>query len=624
MIVAVAVFLALPLVVFRGATLRRYLTVEAITYGAAWLLWQQTWGMLRYETAVFFVVAKLALFAITLATGKDVRWSANRAAFVAALVYALMVPAMTRVPIDGDEPFYLLITESLVHDRDLDLANQYRTLDRSATGRRDLEPQIGDPRGARGEQYSRHEPFLPLLMVPGYLLGGLTGAVALIALFGVLLVRSTMRLLEDEGIPDHVTRAIFPLFAFAPPVLFYAARIWPEVPAAFFFAEAVRGVRQRRVQRWLPAVLGLVLLKLRFVLIAVPLIGLHVMTRARKRSWIWIAIVLVPLAVLYLLTGRATLVHTASEFVPGEPLAYVKAIFGLALDGNGGFAFQAPFYLLGLYALTRWRAMPEAFRVGCLSLSLYLLLLLPRPEWYGGWAPPLRYIVVAMPILALGAAALWERVNAGVVALIGVWTTVLVAHGVAYPWRLFHIANGETAYGEWLSTLYRSDFSRLFPSFIRVNQAAVAASIALVVLFVVARFVKIPAQVVIGAFALVIAMLFVEARKPADVIEFEDAHVEHRGGDLHPPFWTPMRWIHRGGWLVREGDALTFLAKEGPHELWYSSATRVMVEIDRHAYQLPPTAAAHQYQIVDVPRTGRIELRCVSGTINLDRMVHAR
>src|SRR5207244_1781044 len=143
----------------------------------------------------------------------------------------------------------------------------------SATGRTDLTPQLGDPVGPRGELYSRHEPFLPLLLIPGYLLGGLGGAIATIAIFGALLARSTVRFFEDEGIDDATARALFPLIALGPPIVFYAARIWPEVPAAFFLVEAVRGLRQRRPARWALSLFALVLLKLRFLLIAIALLA---------------------------------------------------------------------------------------------------------------------------------------------------------------------------------------------------------------------------------------------------------------------------------------------------------------------------------------------------------------
>ena len=57
--------------------------------------------------------------------------------------------------------------------------------------------------------------------------------------------------------------------------------------------------------------------------------------------------------------------------------------------------------------------MPDGFRLGMSASLLYILYLIPRSEWHGGWSPPLRYIVVLMPILALGAAVMWERVGAG-------------------------------------------------------------------------------------------------------------------------------------------------------------------------------------------------------------------
>jgi hypothetical protein len=269
----VVALLFLPPIVLRGRTLARCYATHLVTSILAWLLWRRVPSFDPYLGFVSIAVVMLATLCLFLANGRNVRWSANRAAAIAAVVYALAIPAMLRTVIDGDEPFYLLVTESMVHDRDLDLSNQYATLAESAAGRTDLVPQLDDPTGPRGEQYSRHEPFLSLLMVPGYALGGLYGAIATIALFGVLLVRSTIRWLEDEGIPDDVARAVFPLFALAPPVLFFAVRIWPEVPAAFFFVEAMRGARQRRPTRWLPALLGLVLLKLRFVLVAIGVLA---------------------------------------------------------------------------------------------------------------------------------------------------------------------------------------------------------------------------------------------------------------------------------------------------------------------------------------------------------------
>jgi hypothetical protein len=615
----VAASIASPLLLLRGDVLRRWFAIE---FGA-WILLGVLALIARplatkvdpYLAIVTFGVLLTAAFFATVAMSSsvDVRWSANRAAIVVACFYAVAIPLMLRTPIDGDEPYYLLETESLIRDRDLDLANQYRDLAHSASGRTDLTPQLGDPSGPHGENYSRLEPFLALLMIPGYAIGKLAGAIATIALFGVLLARSTVRLFEDEGIDDAVTRAIFPFIALGPPIVFYATRIWPEVPGGFCFVEAVRGVRQHRPLRWIPALLGMVLLKLRFVLVA----AIFVLRAFRKRSHAALAaaIVAIPIVVAALTTG---IMHRASELIPGSPMEMLRGTFGLLLDGAEGILFQAPIYVFGVIAIARWRTMPAGFRLGISSSALYLLYLVPRSEWYGGWSPPLRYIVFLMPLLALGAAALWKQIDPVAIAAAAAWTIGVAAHGMAYPWRLFHIANGENVVGETLSTMWRSDFSRLFPSFIRPNAAAlVAAIVTIIVILIPLRFLRVA-----WVLPLAVALGFAFARGNAgDRIEFEDAHVVHRGGALYPPEFQVQRFAYRGGWVLQPGDSMTFLAREGPSVLHYSAPARSVIQIGGEQYVLLPTRGYGAIRI-DLRGGGRVELRCISGAVNLDRMDH--
>lgn len=611
----------MPLIVLRGKTLASFYAYAAGIALFAWIIERR---LVAYDPRLCFItlaVVVFAVFALHLAAGSQVIWSANRAALVAALVYALTIPAMTYRPIDGDEPFYLLVTESMVRDFDLDLTNQYRELATSETGRLDLVPQLGDPVGKKGQLYSRHEPFLPWLMVPGYAMAGLYGALAIIALFGVFLVRSTVRWMEDEGIPDHAVRAVFPFFAFAPPVLFYATRIWPEVPAAFCFVEVLRGMRNERAKRWIPALLALVLLKLRFVLVAVACLGVRWHSRrSGTKAAAGAAALLslaVPLAVVWAITGSVTNVHTWRELIP--TFGHATGLFGLLADGMSGIAFRAPFYLLGLFALTRWRSMPRGFRLGILASLIYLFYLLPRPEWFGGWAPPLRYVVFLMPVLALGAAAVWDRVSRGAIAVIAVWTAGLVIHGLAHPWRLFHEANGENAIGEWLSRLHQSDFSRLFPSFIRTNNAAWIGAVAVILVIVALR--RYALDLTIPILALGIAVGFLFARQPGVRVDFEDAHVVHNGGELYPPVYTVMRVTYQGGWVLDAGDELSFLARKGDHTLHYITGLGAMIEVAGRAYQLP-RGDAYATARVHIPTSGRVSIRCVSGAVNLDRMIH--
>jgi hypothetical protein len=612
------IFAVLPHVVFRGKTLRRYFACDAALWAIAIAIYALPIlpPFDPHLAIVFFGVVKLALFAIFLARGAEVKWSAARAAIVAALVYALVIPAMLQYPIDGDEPYYLLMTESLVRDHDLDLANQYRDLEHSATGRPDLQPQqLVDRTGLHGEKYSHLEPFLAFLLIPGYLLGGLAGALATVALFGALLARAVVRMLEDEGFDEATVRAVFPFVALAPPVLFYATRIWPEVPAAWAFVEAVRGVRQQRPQRWIPMLFAMALLKLRFLLIAIPLALLGI--RRRPKLAILLLIFAIPVAIAWMTT-----IHGVGEVVPGTLRNFVIGLFGMIVDGAGGIAFQAPFYLLGIFAIARWRAMPESFRIGVMASLVYLIYLLPRPEWHGGWSPPLRYIVVLLPILAAGAAAMLGRAR-GWIAPIAIWTAGLLVHGIRYPFRLFHLENGENAVGEFLSTMYHSDFSRLFPSMIRVNTAAIVASVLFVVALAVGVRTSSSARLLAPFLALLLACGYVAGRTPGTRVEFEDAHVTHDGGELYPWEWTPARFAYRCGWIVRPGTSLGFLARGGIWRLQYTSPSGATIDLAGQQYQLAPTGLGdYAAALVSVPRDGRVVLRCRNGSAILDRMDH--
>jgi hypothetical protein len=110
---------------------------------------------------------------------------------------------------------------------------------------------------------------------------------------------------------------------------------------------------------------------------------------------------------------------------------------------------------------------------------------------------------------------------------------------------------------------------------------------------------------------------------PGDRIEFEDAHVRHRGGEMFPQEYQVARFVFSGGWLLRPGDAMSFLAKRGPAHLRYAAEGGATIQIGARAFVLPSTPP-NTYNVVpvDVEYEGFIELRCLAGTVNLDWMRH--
>lgn len=639
-----ALFAIVPYVVLQGRARRRYAMFDVASLAVAALAFfiaphfDVTFG----SVLVALLLARFAGFHLfLLLDGSKTRWTANVAGLFALVVYLLLVPQVLQWAIDGDEPYYVLVTESIARDGDLDLANQYGDLAHSATGRKDLRPQLGDPVGPRGEQFSRHEPFLPLLLVPGYLAAGLAGCVATIALFGALLVRSTLRLLDEEGFSDRARVVVAPFLSFGPPVIFYADRIWPEVPAAWMFAEMLRaGLRVARnassTSAWLRlglAGLGLSLIKIRFLPIAVLLLIAAIVVARKQRTRlvpiaIAVAVAIVPMLVLQYAAGSPFNVHVISEMVPQHPEEYLRGLFGSLLDAERGMLFRAPIWLFALWGLFRWKEAPVAFRLGAIASVAYLLLLFPRAEWDGGWSPPLRYLVVFVPLFAAGLAFAVERIERwSLFAIASIVTFASSILAVVAPYRLFHLANGESLAGEWLSKIYQADVSRVLPSFIRVNRAAIVFAIAFSILCLLAIVIRrrrflIADPIVAAIGALLLAGGFAIAKEPGPIVHLEDAHVTHHGGKMYPSQWTVGRFMFEGGWTLREGEWASFQGRGGKARLWYMSEHGATIELNGRSIALPATGSAWRAAQIDEGRRGVARLVMRSGDATFDRIEH--
>jgi hypothetical protein len=575
---------------------------------------------------------KLAIFAGYLAGRRedDLRHESWLIAGMVLAVYLIAGTSALRVAIDGDEPYYVLIAESMLHDQDLDLRNQYADPSASVVGRRDLVPQPGDPVGPGGEQYSRHEPFLSLLLVPGVALGGLWGAMATIALLSALAIRSLVRMLGEGGVAPVFVARVWPLIAFAPPMLFYAYRIWPEAPGALALTEAVRNAGKRRWGWMLLWLAALSLLKIRFALVALAMIAIVIVSaRPSRRVVIAAAVVaIVPMALAWVMTGNPLNIHDASELALGPWWKYPRGALGLLLDAQTGLLFQAPLWFAGFLGLLLLRReLPEPVRWGIAAAIPYLVILFPRDEWHGGWSPPLRYMTVFMPLFATGAALLARRA-AGWIVPAGIASLLLVVHGLAWPWRLFHIANGESIAGEWLSARWAVDFSRLLPSFIRPNSAAFVAAgllvLSIALLLMPARLrmkARIPGFAWPLIAAAVVALGINIGMRPGKVVHFEDAHVERVGGELHPHFYQVGRFAFTGGWTLRAGDAVHFRMTPGAALLHAKSDAGARIEAGGVERVIPATGGVFAPHRIAIPRD-RVEIRVLEGELTLDRIEH--
>src|SRR6185436_9217577 len=101
---------------------------------------------------------------------------------LACAIYAVAA-FETRVSVPGgDEPHYLIITQSLLQDHDLRIENNHRNGDYRAYYAGELPKPDYRRRGRNGEIYSIHAPGLPALIAPAFAIAGYRGVVVFLIL----------------------------------------------------------------------------------------------------------------------------------------------------------------------------------------------------------------------------------------------------------------------------------------------------------------------------------------------------------------------------------------------------------------------------------------------------------
>ena len=100
---------------------------------------------------------------------------------LAFLIFAVSARAVSPSIPGGDEPHYLVITQSLLLDGDIKIENNHRRGDYQAYYAGSLAPHF-IRRGRNGEIYSIHAPGLSALVAPAFAIAGYRGVVLLLLL----------------------------------------------------------------------------------------------------------------------------------------------------------------------------------------------------------------------------------------------------------------------------------------------------------------------------------------------------------------------------------------------------------------------------------------------------------
>lgn len=488
------------------------------------------------------------------------RWALP--AFALLLPLALVAPRLAELV--GDEPYHVLMAESLVKDHDLKLENN-ASPQRYAQWVVDLVRQVPDR--------FLHSPGLALLLAPGYAVAGRAGMVVMISLLAALaflLLQKNAGLLPGAA-GARVLAGLALLFAY--PFVTFATQIWVEMVGVLAVILLLLWVRRARPWPALAVAIATVVMKARLGLVTVPLAAASFWRRWDRKLWMPIAGLVVAaglglgLAALWFGNpldplGRRALSHLVPQGIR-QPLVVTG---GLLFDAAYGIAFASPVWLVALLGLPAlWRQGGVGERTLLVGGVATWAALLNYVEWRGGGSPPFRYLVPLLPLLFLGLLQALRSPRTGAFFFLALPPTLITSWiAVTRPPMLFNIGDG----GQWLADRLAARFSldarHFFPSYLRISPATYLAPLVVLVLGVglwygcsragFRRFVT--RQAVALWLAAATALVGALHAAPDRVVEMEDPQVEHLGGVLepHPGAWS--RFLYPNGWRLFSGDSL--------------------------------------------------------------------
>jgi hypothetical protein len=411
------------------------------------------------------------------------RASATAAGLAALILYGLGAWAVAPAHPNGDEPHYLIITQSLLQDHDLKIENNHRQGDYQAYIDRAIPPDFLK-RGADGQIYSIHAPGLSLLAAPLFALFGYPGVVVGLVILSA--AGSMLAWLFAWRSTGHLRASWFAWAAvmLSVPFFFHSSSVFPDAPAAVLLLFALlphpdsRPYSTRHLL-WIGAALAtLPWLHSRFAILAASA-GLVILGRV-VTSADMNARRVAALAAWPVIGGAAWFLYFQIIYgTPNPSVVYggntstafaniVRGAPGLLFDQQFGLIANAPVYLCAfaglLVMLRRGRrrlivelalvAVPYFFVVGFFFM------------WWAGTTPPARFLVSIAP-LAVAPIAIWYSASsvlartAGLAALVVslCMTATMTADRGAF---VFNFRDGMSRIALWLTPVV--DLTKALPS----------------------------------------------------------------------------------------------------------------------------------------------------------------
>ena len=389
----------------------------------------------------------------------------------------------------GDEPHYLIITQSLLQDRDLAIENNHRQRDYQSYFAGELPPDYR-VRGRDREIYSIHAPGVSALVAPAFAVAGYYGAGLL------LLVLSAWGASLMWGLANRATgREDAAWFGWAAVTLsstwiFHSFTIYPDGPGAVLTLTGVWALlrideevenRSESLKPWFWHGVALALLPWmhsRFAVLAGGIGALVLLRMAAVPNAAFKMFAFLAIPSVSCLAWLAYFIAIYGTPDPSAPYGGEEGSFAFLPDGLAGLLFDqrfglfayAPALLATVAGLGVMLARP-AWRRHALELLFvvvpYLLVVTYIAMWWGGRSAPARFLVPVLPWLAIPAAAAWTAIERRATRIVALGSLVFTAFASAV---LVFAAEGALAfntretYALWLEWLNGTiDLGRALP-----------------------------------------------------------------------------------------------------------------------------------------------------------------
>jgi len=411
--------------------------------------------------------------------------------FVTALVYVLLgfLPS-------GDEPHYLVISQTILKYHSLDVMRDYINGDYRVFYPSLLNPQV--THNTRGELLAMHDIGAPILWLLPYLLLGRLGAVFFISVISVLIIVNIYKFLLTMRISERYAFLVSLAYGIASPIYLYAHLTFVEPIGALVSIYVLRKVFQKEICGSEIVISSILLgilpwMHIRFAVIEIPLFFLlfYKIYKDNKLQRIKpYLFYLIPVTALFLLLEVYNYkvwgtLNPAIDQVNNNNVPFARnplpGILGIFFDQEYGILLNFPIFLFLIVGVVLAAKKRFAFyTASVLFVSVpYILAFSTLRHWSGGWCPPARFLMTLLPLYSFYVAYALEKIDNRVSRSLLIFAFVYgFVYNVLSILPVQNGFNGETGRNHTLIylQLFGHHLTDLFPSFFLPNQYGMIAT----------------------------------------------------------------------------------------------------------------------------------------------------